>query len=32
LRPSFLDRLKAAGVDLDPGLFERQILSTDQKA
>ena len=30
LRPSFLDRLKAAGVALDPSLFERQVLSTDQ--
>lgn len=30
LRPSFLDRLKAAGVSLDPSLFERQVLSTDQ--
>ncbi len=29
LRPSFLDRLKAAGVALDPSIFERQVLSTD---
>ena len=29
LRPSFFDRLKYSGVELDPALFERQVLSTD---
>jgi pilus assembly protein CpaF len=32
LRPSFLDRLKAAGADLDTALFERQVLSEDQRS
>ena len=31
LRPSFLDRLKAAGADLDTALFERQVLSEDHR-
>ncbi|MBN2561491.1 MAG: CpaF family protein [Phycisphaerae bacterium] len=26
LRPGFLDRLKSSGVELDPALFERQVL------
>jgi len=30
LRPKHLDRLKAAGCNLDTGLFERQVLSTDE--
>jgi pilus assembly protein CpaF len=30
LRPGFLDRLKYSGVELDPSIFERQVLSTDQ--
>jgi len=29
LRPGFLDRLNAAGCNLDPGLFERQGLVRD---
>jgi len=29
LRPSFLDRLKYSGVDLDPSMFERRVLSKD---
>ena len=29
IRPGFLDRLKAAGASVDPGLFERQVLMTD---
>jgi pilus assembly protein CpaF len=29
LRPSFFDRLKYSGVELDPALFERQVLATD---
>ena len=29
LRPNFIDRLKAAGANLDMSLFERQVLSTD---
>ncbi len=32
LRPSFLDRLKSAGVEVDPALFERQVLARDQKS
>lgn len=32
LRPSFLDRLKAAGVSMDPSIFERRVLATDQAA
>ncbi|HKQ48147.1 MAG TPA: CpaF family protein [Phycisphaerae bacterium] len=31
LRPSFLDRLKAAGADLDTALFERQVLAEDHR-
>jgi len=30
LRPGFLDRLKSSGVGLDPSLFERQVLMTDE--
>jgi len=30
LRPGFLDRLKYSGVNLDPGIFERQVLSSDK--
>ena len=30
LRPGFLDRLKYSGIELDMGLFERQILSCDE--
>ncbi len=30
LRPSFLDRLKYSGVDLDTSLFERQVLASDE--
>lgn len=30
IRPSFLDRLKACGCPVDPGLFERQVLLTDE--
>lgn len=29
IRPSFLDRLKAAGAELDPAIFQRQVLMTD---
>jgi pilus assembly protein CpaF len=29
IRPSFLDRLRASGAPVDPGLFERQVLMTD---
>lgn len=29
LRPSFLDRLKAAGVELPASIFERRVLATD---
>jgi pilus assembly protein CpaF len=29
LRPSFLDRLKYSGVDVNPAVFERQVLVTD---
>lgn len=32
LRPTFLERLKSAGVALDPGIFERRVLSADQPA
>lgn len=32
LRPGFLDRLKYSGVELDPALFERQVLATDDVA
>ena len=30
IRPTFLDRLAAAGAKVDPRLFERQVLMTDQ--
>ena len=30
IRPSFLDRLKAAGAEVDPQLFERQVIMTDE--
>ncbi len=30
IRPGFLERLKAAGAEVDPGLFERQVLMTDR--
>ncbi len=29
IRPSFLDRLKTSGCDVDPGLFSRQVLLED---
>jgi len=29
IRPSFLERLKSTGCDLDPSLFQRQVLMTD---
>jgi len=29
IRPTFLDRLQAAGSPIDPGLFERQVLMAD---
>lgn len=29
IRPSFLDRLKSTGNDLDPAMFTRQVLMTD---
>jgi pilus assembly protein CpaF len=29
IRPTFLDRLKASGCELDPGIFSRQVLATD---
>jgi len=29
IRPAFLDRLKSSGASVDPGLFERQVLVTD---
>ncbi|MFQ5429924.1 MAG: CpaF family protein, partial [Phycisphaerae bacterium] len=29
LRPSFLERLKYSGVELDPAMFERRVLSRD---
>ncbi|MCH7596994.1 MAG: CpaF family protein [Planctomycetes bacterium] len=29
IRPSFLDRLKSTGNDLDPAMFSRQVLMTD---
>jgi pilus assembly protein CpaF len=32
LRPAFLDRLKYSGVELDPALFERQVLGSDGPA
>jgi len=30
IRPSFLDRLKTSGCELDPDLFQRQVLMTDE--
>jgi len=30
IRPSFLERLKTSGCDVDPGLFQRQVLMTDE--
>jgi len=30
IRPQFLDRLRAAGVDVDPSIFERRVLLSDQ--
>lgn len=30
LRPGFLDRLRQSGAEIDPGLFERQVLMTDE--
>lgn len=32
LRPGFLDRLKFSGVDLDPSMFERRVLSKDTQS
>ncbi len=29
IRPTFLERLRAAGCDVDPGLFQRQVLCVD---
>jgi len=29
IRPSFLDRIKASGTQIDPALFERQVLMSD---
>ena len=30
IRPSFLDRLKSSGCEVDPGLFSRQVLLVDE--
>jgi len=30
IRPSFLERLKTTGCELDPSLFQRQVLMTDE--
>lgn len=30
IRPSFLDRLKTSGCELDPSLFQRQVLMVDE--
>jgi pilus assembly protein CpaF len=30
IRPSFLDRLKSSGCEVDPDLFKRQVLLTDE--
>jgi pilus assembly protein CpaF len=30
IRPSFLDRLKTSGCDVDPAMFARQVLMTDE--
>jgi len=29
IRPTFLDRLKAAGFPMDPGMFQRRVLMHD---
>jgi pilus assembly protein CpaF len=31
IRPSFLERLKSAGCEISPGLFERQVLHDDRE-
>jgi pilus assembly protein CpaF len=31
IRPSFMDRLKAAGCNIDPAIFERQVLLRDRE-
>lgn len=31
IRPSFLDRLKASGQSVDSGMFDRQVLMTDEE-
>ncbi len=31
IRPAFLGRLKAAGAEIDPAFFERQVLLTDEE-
>jgi pilus assembly protein CpaF len=30
IRPSFMDRLRASGCNVDPGIFERQVLLRDR--
>jgi pilus assembly protein CpaF len=30
IRPSFLERLKSSGCEVNPSLFERQVLLDDQ--
>jgi pilus assembly protein CpaF len=30
IRPSFMERLKSSGCDLDPALFQRRVLMTDE--
>ena len=30
IRPSFVERLKAAGVDVDVSIFERRVLASDE--
>jgi pilus assembly protein CpaF len=30
IRPAFLDRLKSSGCEVDPGIFSRQVLLTDE--
>jgi pilus assembly protein CpaF len=32
IRPTFLERLKAAGTPVDPAIFERQVLAMDEVA
>jgi pilus assembly protein CpaF len=32
LRPSFMDRLKQAGCDINPSMFERQVLMSDRES